>query len=60
MPTYTDEVTSGEDEELSIGARFMLRLKRSWDTRYPEKNRVSKQNLRANATRFENELEMNV
>ena len=34
--------------------------KRSWDARYPEKNRVSKQNLRANATRFENELEMNV
>ena len=53
-------MTSDEDEELSKGTRFMLRLKRSWDARYPEKNRLSKQNLRANATRFKNELEMNV
>ena len=38
----------------------MLRLKRRWDEQYPEKNRVSKQNLRDNAARFKKELEMNV
>ena len=37
---------------------FMLRLKRRWDKQYPEKNRVSKQNLRDNAARFKKELEM--
>ena len=53
-------MTSDEDEELSKGTRFILRLKRSWDARYPEKNRVSKQSLRDNATRFKNESETNV
>ena len=38
----------------------MLKLKRRWDEQYPEKNRVSKQNLRDNAARFKKELEMNV
>ena len=38
----------------------MLRLKLRWDEQYPEKNRVSKQNLRDNAARFKKELEMNV
>ena len=53
-------MTSDEDEELIKGTRLILRLKRSWDARYPEKNRVSKQNLRDNATRLKNELETNV
>ena len=38
----------------------MLRLKQRWDKKYPEKNRVSKQNLRDNAARFKKELEMYV
>ena len=38
----------------------MLRLKRRWDEQYPEKNRVSKQNLKNNAARFKKELEINV
>ena len=48
------------DEERSKGTGFMLRLKLRWDEQYPEKNRVSKQNLRDNAARFKKELEMNV
>ena len=40
------------DEERSKDIGFMLRLKRRWDEQYPEKNRVSKQNLRDNAERF--------
>ena len=53
-------MTSDEDEELIKSTRLISRLKRSWDARYPEKNRVSKQNLRDNATRLKNELETNV
>ena len=34
------------DEEQSQGTGFMLRLKGQWDEQYPEKNCVSKQNLR--------------
>ena len=37
----------------------MLRLKQRWDKQYPEKNRISKQNLKDNAARFKKELEMN-
>ena len=48
------------DEERSKGTGFMLRLKRRWNKQYPQKNRVSKQNLRDNAARFKKELEMNV
>ena len=38
----------------------MLRLNRKWGKQYPEKNRVSKQNLRDNAARLKKEVEMNV
>ena len=38
----------------------MLRLKQRWDKQYPEKNHISKQNLRDNSARFKKELEMNV
>ena len=48
------------DEEQSIGTGIMLRLKRRWDKQYPQKNHISKQNLRDNAARFKKELEMNV
>ena len=40
------------DEERIKDIGFMLRLKRRWDEQYPEKNCVSKQNLRDNAERF--------
>ena len=40
------------DEERSKGTGFMLRLKLLGDEQYPEKNRVSKQNLK--------ELEINI
>ena len=48
------------DEERSKGTAFILRFKWRWDEQYPEKNRVSKQNLGDNAARFQKELEMNV
>ena len=61
---YTDDkkrwLVTTADEERSKGTGFMLRLKLRWDEQYPEKNRVSKQNLRDNAARFKKELEMNV
>ena len=47
------------DEERSKDIGFMLRLKRRWDEQYPEKNCVSKQNLRDNAARFKKELGVN-
>ena len=64
LPTYTDDekrwlVTTG-DEEQSKGTEFMLRLKQRWDEQHPEKNHISKQNLRDNTARFKKELEMNV
>ena len=61
---YTDDkkrwLVTTADEERSKGTGFMLRLKLRWDEQYPEKNRVSKQNLRDNTARFKKELEMNV
>ena len=36
----------------------MLRLKRRWDEKYPEKKCVSNQNLRDNAARLKKELEI--
>ena len=64
LSTYTDDgkrwLVTTADEERSKGAGFMLRLKRRWDEQYPEKNCVSKQNLRDNAARLKKELEMNV
>ena len=61
---YTDDkkrwLVTTADEERNKGTGFMLRLKLRWDEQYPEKNRVSKQNLRDNAARFKKELEMNV
>ena len=64
LATYTDHekswLVTTADEERSKGTGFMSRLKRWWDEQYPEKNHVSKQNLRDNASRFKEELEMNV
>ena len=64
LSTYADDEKSWletkADEERSKSTGFMLRLKLRWDEQYPEKNRVSKQNLRDNAARFKKELEMNV
>ena len=64
LSTYTDDekrwLVTTADEERSKGDGFMLRLKRRWDEQYPEKNCVSKQNLRDNAARLKKELEMNV
>ena len=48
------------DKEQSKGTGFMLRLKLRWDKQYPEKNHISKQNLRDNGARFKKELLMNV
>ena len=63
LSTYTDGekrwLVTTADEERSKGTGFMLRLKRRWNKQYPEKNRVSKHNLRDNAARFIKELEMN-
>ena len=64
LSTYADDEKSWlettADEERSKSTGFMLRLKLRWDEQYPEKNRVSNQNLRDNAARFKKELEMNV
>ena len=63
LSTYTDDekrwLVTTADEERSKGTGFMLRLKRRWNKQYPEKNRVSKHNLRDNAARSIKELEMN-
>ena len=63
LSTYTDDekrwLVTTADEERSKGTGFMLRLKPQWNKQYPEKNRVSKHNLRDNAARFKKELEMN-
>ena len=53
-------LVTAADKERSKGTGFMLRLKWRWDKQHPEKNYVSKQNLRGNAARFQKELEMNV
>ena len=47
-------------DKWSKSTGFTLRLKLRWDKQYPEKNCVSKQNLKDNAARFKKELEMNV
>ena len=64
LSTYTDDekrwLVIKADEKRSKGNGFMLRLKRRWDEQYPQKNRLSKQNLRDNAARFKEKLEMNV
>ena len=64
LSTYTDDekrsLVTTADEEWSKSTGFMLKLKRRWDEQYPEKNRVSRQNLRDYATKFRKELEMNV
>ena len=64
LSTYTDDekrwLVTTADEERSKVAGFMLRLKRRWDEQYPEKNCVSKQNLRDNAARLKKELGVNV
>ena len=63
LSTYTDDekrwLVTTADEERSKGDGFMLRLKRRWDEQNPEKNCVSKQNLRDNAARFKKELGVN-
>ena len=64
LSTYKDNekrwLMTTADEEQSKGTGFMLKLKWRWDEQYPEKNCVSKQNLRDNAARLKKELEMNV
>ena len=64
LSTYTDDekrsLVTTADEEWSKNTGFMLKLKRRWDEQYPEKNSVSRQNLRDYATKFRKELEMNV
>ena len=63
LSTYTDGekrwLAITADEERSKGTIFMIVLKRRWDEQYPEKNHISKQNLRDNAARFKKELLMN-
>ena len=44
-----------DDEERSKGRGFMARVKNRWDTEFPNRTRVSKQNLRDHATRFRKE-----
>ena len=44
------------EEEHRRGTGSILRLKRRWDQRYPQKKHVSKQNLRDNAARFKKEI----
>ena len=44
------------DEERSRGKGFMLRLKQRWDRKYPNKNHISKQNLRHIAVRFKQQI----
>ena len=39
-------------EEWSKGTGYMLRLKWRWDEQYPERNHISKPNLRDNHARF--------
>ena len=60
LSKYTDDekswLVTTTDEERSKGTGFMSRLKRRWDEQYPEKNHVSKQNLRDNAARLKKSL----
>ena len=63
LSTYTDDekrwLVIAAEEERSRGTGFMLRLKRRWDQRYPQKKHISKQNLRDNAARFKKEITIN-
>ena len=47
------------EKELRKGDGFMLRLKRRWGEHYSEKNLLSKQILRDNATRLKKDSNMN-
>ena len=62
--TYTDDekkwLVKAEEEERKRGRGFMERLKKRWDEQYPEKHKVSKQNLRDNAVRFKREMNINM
>ena len=53
LSTYSDDEKSwlveADGEEWVRGKGFMERLKKRWDQQFPEKNRVSEQNLRDNA-----------
>ena len=61
LSTYTnDEKRWLVNGEWSKSTGFMLTLKRRWEEQYPEKNHVSKENLRDVAARFKKELESNV
>lgn len=59
LSVYSDEerkwLVKAADKERSNGKGFMQRLKERWDAKFPEKNDVSKQNLRDNAARFKRE-----
>ena len=63
MSTYEDDekrwLVIAADEERSRGTGFMLRLKRRWDEKYPDKRHISKQTLRDNAERFKTEIRRN-
>ena len=58
---YTDEekewLVKTDKEERDRESGFMKRIKEKWDTKYPNRNMVSTQNLRDNTVRFR--LEMN-
>ena len=60
LSTYSDEeknwLVQAADEERSRGKGFMLRLKQRWDRKYPNKQHISKQNLRDNAMRFKQQI----
>ena len=60
LSEYTDDekrwLVRTEEEERVKGRGFMERLKRRWDEQYPDKCKVSKQNLRNNAVRFRREI----
>ena len=56
LSVYTDEekewLVKTDEEETDRGRGFMKRVKEKWDTKYPNRNYVSTQNLRGNAVRF--------
>ena len=60
LSTFSDEekkwLVQAADEERSRGKGFMFRLKQRWDRKYPNKNHISKQNLRDNALRIKQQI----
>ena len=60
LSAYSDEekkwLVQAADEECSRRKGFMFRLKQRWDRKYPNKNHISKQNLRNNAVRSKQQI----